>query len=50
MRTLKALSFLIFTTLFIFGCEKKPKQITQKADYEKYLVLKDNKSLGFCTK
>jgi tetratricopeptide (TPR) repeat protein len=47
MRTLKALSFLVFTTLFLFGCEKKPKQITQKADYEKYLALKDNKSLVF---
>nr|WP_315142442.1 tetratricopeptide repeat protein [uncultured Flavobacterium sp.] len=47
MKTLKKLPFLVFTILFIFGCETKPKQITQKADYEKYLTLKDNKSVTF---
>ena len=47
MKTLKKLPFLVFTILFIFGCETTPKQITQKADYEKYLTLKDNKSVTF---
>lgn len=47
MKTLKKLPFLVFTILFIFGCETTPKQITQKADYEKYLTLKDNKSITF---
>lgn len=47
MKTLKKLPFLVFTILFIFGCETTPKQITQKADYEKYLTLKNNKSITF---
>lgn len=47
MKTLKTLSFLVFTILFIFGCETKPKQITKKSDYDKYLTLKENKSLTF---
>ena len=47
MKTLKKLPFLVFTILFIFGCETTPKQIPQKADYEKYLPLKNNKSITF---
>ena len=38
---------MVFTTLFIFGCEKKSEQITTTEDYNKYLNIKDNKSLTF---
>ena len=47
MKTLKIIAFLVFTTLFIFGCEKKSEQITTTEDYNKYLNIKDNKSLTF---
>ena len=47
MKTLKTLSFLVFTILFIFGCDTKSEQITKAEDYNKYLILKDNKSLNF---
>ena len=47
MKTLKIISFLVFTTLFIFGCEKKSEQITTTEDYNKYLNIKDNKSVTF---
>ena len=47
MKTLKTLSFLVFTILFIFGCDTKSEQITKAEDYNKYLGLKDNKSLTF---
>jgi tetratricopeptide (TPR) repeat protein len=47
MKTLKALSFLVFSTLFLFGCDTKSNQITKAADYNKYLTLKENKSLTF---
>ena len=50
MKTLKTVSFLVFTILFIFGCETKSEQITNKEDYNKYLTLKDNKSLAFANK
>ena len=50
MKTLKIVSFLVFTILFIFGCETKSEQITNKEDYNKYLTLKDNKSLAFANK
>ncbi|CAM4168578.1 tetratricopeptide repeat protein [Flavobacterium weaverense] len=47
MKTLKIIPFLVFTTLFIFGCEKKSEQITTIEDYSKYLNIKDNKSVTF---
>ena len=47
MKTLKIIPFLVFTILFIFGCETKSKQITHTEDYNKYLTIKDNKSLSF---
>jgi tetratricopeptide (TPR) repeat protein len=47
MKTLKTLSFLVFTILFLFGCDTKSEQITKAEDYNKYLILKDNKSLTF---
>ena len=47
MKTLKIIPFLVFTTLFIFGCEKKSEQITTTEDYNKYLNIKDNKSVTF---
>lgn len=49
MKTLKTISFLVFTILFIFGCETKSEQITNTEDYNKYLTLKDNKSMTFAT-
>ncbi|MFV8345757.1 tetratricopeptide repeat protein [Flavobacterium sp. ZB4P13] len=50
MKTLKTISFLVFTTLFLFGCETKSEQITNTEDYNKYLTLKDNKSVTFAHK
>ncbi|MFV8344400.1 tetratricopeptide repeat protein [Flavobacterium sp. XS2P39] len=47
MKTLKIIPFLVFTILFLFGCETKSEQITNKEDYAKYLSLKDNKSITF---
>ena len=47
MKTLKIIPFLVFTILFIFGCEKKSEQITTTEDYNKYLNIKDNKSVTF---
>lgn len=47
MKTLKIIPFLVFTILFIFGCEKKSEQITNTEDYNKYLNLKENKALSF---
>lgn len=47
MKTLKIIPFLVFTILFIFGCEKKSEQITNTEDYSKYLNLKENKALSF---
>ena len=47
MKTLKIIPFLVFTILFIFGCEKKSEQITNTEDYNKYLNLKANKALSF---
>lgn len=50
MKTLKTLSFLVFTILFIFGCDTKSEQITKSEDYNKYLTLKENKSMSFAHK
>ncbi|MBG6062654.1 lipoprotein NlpI [Flavobacterium sp. CG_9.1] len=47
MKTLKTISFLVFTIGFLFGCETKSEQITKADDYNKYLTLKENKSLTF---
>ncbi|RDI54941.1 tetratricopeptide repeat protein [Flavobacterium glaciei] len=50
MKTLKTISFLVFSILFIFGCESKTEQITNTEDYAEYLSLTDNKSLDFAHK
>ncbi|MFV5699293.1 tetratricopeptide repeat protein [Flavobacterium sp. ZT3R17] len=47
MKTLKIIPLLVFTILSLFSCEKKPSQITNTSDYDKYLNVKGNKSLTF---
>lgn len=47
MKTLKIIPLLVFTILSFFSCEKKPSQITNTSDYNKYLNVKENKSLTF---
>ncbi|MFV5686742.1 tetratricopeptide repeat protein [Flavobacterium sp. GB2R13] len=47
MKTLKIIPLLVFTILSLFSCEKKPSQITNISDYNKYLNVKGNKSLTF---
>ncbi|NRT17037.1 tetratricopeptide (TPR) repeat protein [Flavobacterium sp. 28A] len=47
MKQYKIIPLLIFTILFLFGCETKKDQITKTADYEQYLDLKKNPSLDF---
>ncbi|KIA86164.1 lipopolysaccharide assembly protein LapB [Flavobacterium sp. AED] len=47
MKTLKIIPLLVFTILSLFSCEKKPSQITNTSDYNKYLNVKGNKSLIF---
>ncbi|MFV8376115.1 tetratricopeptide repeat protein [Flavobacterium sp. LB1P71] len=47
MKTLKIIPLLVFTILSLFSCEKKPSQITNTSDYNKYLNVKGNKSLTF---
>ncbi|MFV8326514.1 tetratricopeptide repeat protein [Flavobacterium sp. ZS1P14] len=49
MKTLKIIPLLVFTILSLFSCEKKPSQITNTSDYNKYLNVKGNKSLTFAT-
>ncbi|TDE07237.1 tetratricopeptide repeat protein [Flavobacterium sandaracinum] len=50
MKTLKTLLFLVFTILFIFGCDTKSEQITKAEDYNKYLTLKENIGLKYAHK
>jgi len=50
MKTLKTITFLVFTIGFLFGCETKSEQITKADDYSKYLNLKGNKALTFAQK
>jgi tetratricopeptide (TPR) repeat protein len=50
MKTLKILPLLIFTILSISSCTNKPSQITKTSDYEKYLNIKDNKSIDFANR
>jgi tetratricopeptide (TPR) repeat protein len=50
MKTLKIILLLVFTTLSISSCSNKPSQITQTSDYEKYLNIKDNKSIDFANR
>ena len=47
MKTLKIIPFLAVALLFLNSCEKKPNQITKKSDYNKYLDVKENKSIVF---
>jgi tetratricopeptide (TPR) repeat protein len=47
MKALKLVPFLVFSILFIVGCENKPKQITHASDYNKYLNVNGNESLTF---
>lgn len=50
MKIFKMIPFLVFAILFMVACTSKPEQITQKADYENYLDVKENKSLTFAQK
>ena len=50
MKTLKIIPLLFFTILSLFSCDNKPKQITKTSDYNKYLDVKDNKSITFANK
>lgn len=50
MKPYKVIPVLVFTILFIFACDTKPKQITKTADYDKYLHLISNESLDFANK
>jgi tetratricopeptide (TPR) repeat protein len=47
MKTLKIIPLLFFSILSISSCSNKPSQITQTSDYEKYLDIKENKSVDF---
>jgi tetratricopeptide (TPR) repeat protein len=50
MKTYKLIPFLVFTILFIFACDNKPNQITNIADYDKYLHIARNESMDFANK
>lgn len=45
MKTLKIILLLVFSILS--SCDYKPSQITRTSDYEKYLDIKENKSMDF---
>lgn len=47
MKQYKIIPALLFTIVFIFGCEKKTEQITKVADYEQYLSTDKNPSVDF---
>ncbi|UQD57184.1 hypothetical protein [Flavobacterium sp. K5-23] len=47
MKQYKIIPLLVFTIVFIFGCETKTKQITNASDYDQYINVKGNKSLDF---
>ena len=47
MKALKLMPSLVFSILFIVGCENKPKEISNALDYNKYLNVNGNKSLTF---
>ncbi|WP_413998546.1 tetratricopeptide repeat protein [Flavobacterium sp. W1B] len=47
MKIANTITLLGFTILFIFGCETKPDEVTKTSDYNKYLNVKDNKSMTF---
>ena len=47
MKQYKIIPLLVFTIVFIFGCETKTEQITNASDYEQYLNIKSNESLDF---
>jgi tetratricopeptide (TPR) repeat protein len=50
MKPYKFIPVLVFTILFIFACDTKPKQITKTADYDKYLHMAGNESMDFANK
>jgi len=50
MKTLKIVSLLVFAILTITSCTTKPSQITKTSDYDKYLNIKDNKSIDFANR
>ncbi|QKJ63946.1 tetratricopeptide repeat protein [Flavobacterium sp. M31R6] len=50
MKNLKILPLLAFFVLCISSCTNKPSQITNTLDYEKYLNIKDNKSIDFANR
>lgn len=47
MKTLKIISFILLMSGLMSGCNQTPTKITDHADYDKYLEIKDNKSLDF---
>ncbi|PVX47447.1 tetratricopeptide repeat protein [Flavobacterium sp. 103] len=50
MKNLKILPLLAFFVLCLSSCTNKPPQITNTLDYEKYLNIKDNKSIDFANR
>ena len=47
MKSLNKVMLLVFTTYCIVSCETKSDQVTNSKDYDKYLNVKENKSLDF---
>ena len=47
MKTLNKLVMLVLVTFSMMGCQIKSGQITHQKDYNKYLMLKENKSIDF---
>lgn len=50
MNVLHRISVLFFTSLILLSCESKPEQITNVADYDKYLNIKGNETLEVAKK
>ena len=47
MKTLKIVSLLVLSILS--SCDNKPSQITVASDYNKYLTVKENKTIDFAS-
>lgn len=47
MKTIKIIPILVLIILFFSNCNRKNDQITNTADYDKYLNIQGNKSLDF---
>lgn len=50
MKTLQSISVFVFALLSFSSCSNKPSQVTEVSDYEKYLNIKDNKSIDFANR